>query len=680
MASGATDGKWKVVKKGKKSGEKSGGGERRALGESNAAPGAPVKTTSSLYEMGFDKMLKKQNKEQVPPSSSADPPPQRKQPGGKGGKKTQTADSSYTPRKFGTLEEALKALDIGALQRELEKSQRMFHDSPSIWLKDLAGYLNDKLQAPREDPTLSQHPHDYPYCLVSKELRSVIRALVGRASGCLEDFIDHCVLLMLLELDRPSGESLYGYQICIQAVLTDKPKVVTGNLKKHLDLLSTYKNRPAKGLTVMWLVSQAGFVDLTEGLKVWLGVMLPVLGMKTLSPYAVSYLERLLLMHSNLTKGFGMIGPKDFFPLLDFAFMPHNSLSASQQGQLRDLYPRLKVLAFGASPESTLHSYFPSFLSRATANCPADMKKELMLSLTECLNLDPLSFSVWRQLYTKYLPQSSLLLQHLVGAWDAASRPMRKSLRETVHSFKVTNEEFSAKGQNVKDVESCDAACGALLQKMKGRGPPWFRFFLVALVFVAGFVIHDIRTHGTFEASSSARMLEQSGLLDVSREAWSKASDYTERGHSWLQANVPLYYSQAVEVMGPSLELLWAKSKEGAEVVGRKCTAFINFTIDNLPWFIEWLQARTPDFVYHLIEFLRELLLYVHRNVLLPAAEYSGAAAQRAWQQYVDSCKGEVSWDCTKGHVGNVTQSVWTYLHNTTLAIKNWALAVISGH
>lgn len=31
-------------------------------------------------------------------------------------------------------------------------------------------------------------------------------------------------------------------------------------------------------------------------------------------------------MHPNLTKGFGMIGPKDFFPLLDFAFMPNNSL------------------------------------------------------------------------------------------------------------------------------------------------------------------------------------------------------------------------------------------------------------------------------------------------------------------------------------------------------------------
>lgn len=32
-------------------------------------------------------------------------------------------------------------------------------------------------------------------------------------------------------------------------------------------------------------------------------------------------------MHPNLTKGFGMIGPKDLFPLLDFAYMPNNSLT-----------------------------------------------------------------------------------------------------------------------------------------------------------------------------------------------------------------------------------------------------------------------------------------------------------------------------------------------------------------
>ena len=49
----------------------------------------------------------------------------------------------------------------------------------------------------------------------------------------------------------------------------------------------------------------------------------------------------------------------------------------SLQEQLCQLYPRLKVLAFGAKPESTLHTYVPSFLSRATPGCPPEMKKEV---------------------------------------------------------------------------------------------------------------------------------------------------------------------------------------------------------------------------------------------------------------------------------------------------------------
>lgn len=52
---------------------------------------------------------------------------------------------------------------------------------------------------------------------------------------------------------------------------------------------------------------------------------------------------------------------------------PHPSL----QEQLCQLYPRLKVLAFGAKPESTLHTYFPSFLSRANPDCPPKMRKEV---------------------------------------------------------------------------------------------------------------------------------------------------------------------------------------------------------------------------------------------------------------------------------------------------------------
>ncbi|NXP07261.1 TM214 protein, partial [Thinocorus orbignyianus] len=599
----------------------------------------------------------------------------------KGARKPPASDAAARPGRCRSLEEALRALDLADLQKELNKSQSMFPENPSVWVKDLAGYLNYKLQAPRSDPTLSQHPHDYPYCLVGKELRNIIRTLLGQSSGVLELFFDHCVYTMLQELDKTPGESLHGYRICIQALLLDRPKVATMNLGKYLEVLRSHQNRPAKCLTVLWALGQAGFTDLHEGLKVWLGVMLPVLGIKALSPYAVSYLDRLLMMHPNLTKGFGMIGPKDFFPLLDFAFMPNNSLTPSLQEQLRRLYPRLKVLAFGARPETALHTYFPSFLSRAAPACPPAMKKELLTSMSQCLSLDPLSFSVWRQLYTKHLAQSSLLLNHLLESWESSSRKVRQSLQETVRSFKVTNEELAARGPSChQDVVACDAACKELLRKMKGRGFPWSRLLLVLLVFAAGFLLHDVRTHGSFQASSSGRLLCSSSILPASQAVWQKVSHYCLQGYRWLERTLPSCGSWALAVLQPHLELLWATSCKVALALAQQCSSLLSWTSSNLPGLVEWLQTRLPEWLLHVAECLRELLLFLLRSCLLPLLERATAAMERGWQHWVESCSGEVSWDCLRDHLTSFTYSSWIYLQNTTLAVKNWALAMISGH
>ncbi|KAJ6661158.1 hypothetical protein lerEdw1_015294 [Lerista edwardsae] len=677
----AAAGRWEVVRKPGRKGTGGGGGPagRKALGEANGgrglAPPASLAASETLFELGFEKTAKKQNKEQVPP------PPGRHQKKQNLAKKSPAGDTGYKQGKFRTLEDALKALDLSELQKELDKSLNMFPENPSVWVKDLAGYLNYKLQAPRSDPTLSSHPHDYPYCLVNKELRTIIKLLLSKSAGVLELFFDHCIYTMLQELDKTPGESLHGYRICIQAVMLDNPKIATANLNKYLELLRSHQNRPAKCLTIMWALGQAGFADLTEGLKVWLSIMLPVLGIRSLAPYAVASLDRLLMMHPNLTKGFGMIGPKDFFPLLDFAFVPNNSLSPSLQEQLRQLYPRLKVLAFGAKPETTLHTCFPSFLSRTTPDCPADMKQELLSCLTECLRLDPLSFSVWKQLYIKHLSQSSLLLNHFLETWDHTSKKVRKSLQETVHLFQVTNEELTVKGQhNIQDVAVCSAVCKNLLLKMKASGFPWSRLVLVLLVFTAGFLMHDIRTRGSFHASASAHVLRSSGILSASQQAWNKVSHYSVTGYSWLEANVPLYYSHVMTVLGPNLQLVWAKVNETALSVSGKCSAHLGWITDNLPRLIEWLQARLPDSVLHLVESLKELLLFLMQNYLLPAVNYIIASLENIWKLWVASCNDEGSWDCLRRQLANLTHSSWTYLQDATIAIKDWALSIISRH
>ncbi|XP_003497081.1 transmembrane protein 214 [Cricetulus griseus] len=682
-ARAAGSGGWEVVKKGRRPGASGGGrgvggSDRRALGEANGVwkydLSSPIQTTSTLYERGFEKIMKRQNKEQVPP-----PVVESKKPGNKKQPKKVTAVTSQNQKQglFRSLEDALKALDVAALKKELDKSQSVFTGNPSVWLKDLASYLNYKLQTPRIEPTLSQYPHDYPYSLVSQELRGIIQGLLTKAAGSVELFFDHCLFTMLQELDKTPGESLHGYRICIQAILQDRPKIVTSNLGKFLELLRSHQSRPAKCLTIMWALGQAGFANLTEGLKVWLGIMLPVLGIKSLSPFAIAYLDRLLLMHPNLTKGFGMIGPKDFFPLLDFAYMPNNSLTPSLQEQLCQLFPRLKVLAFGAKPESTLHTYFPSFLSRATPSCPAEMKRELLGSLTQCLTVDPLSTSVWRQLYPKHLSQSSLLLEHLLKSWERIPKKARKSLQETIQSFKLANQELLKKGSGGNEhVVTCDAACKGLLQQARGPRPPWARLLLLLLVFAVGFLCHDFRSHGSFQASLTGWLLRSSGFLPVGQHLCAKLYSCSIQSYSWLQETLPAYGSHLLAVIQPSLQLAWTHTDATVSFLSAHCASYLAYFGDSLAGFLQRVQL--PEALHQLLHSLKDLLLLFYHSVLLPLWHLLLAALARAQEHCHQACRGEVTWDCIKTQFGEAARWTWLCLQDVTVAFLDWALAMIS--
>uniref|UniRef100_A0A7N8XKT6 Transmembrane protein 214 n=1 Tax=Mastacembelus armatus TaxID=205130 RepID=A0A7N8XKT6_9TELE len=575
---------------------------------------APLKMSETLFD-SFEKMGKKQNKEQVPPPAD----PQNKKPSSSKSSKKSHSSNAVTSSTHKTLEEAFKALDVEDLKQQLARSQTLFPGNPSVWVKDLAGYLNLNL-------TNSQSNHSQN----------------NRPSTNLEK--DNTFFFLFL------GEPLHGYRVCIQAILQDKPKIATQNLSEYLELLRSVQNRPVKCLTIMWALGQAGFYDLSQGLRVWLGIMLPVLGVKSLSAYAIAYLERLLLLHANLTKGFGIMGPKEFFPLLDFAFMPKNALPSSLQEQLRRLYPRLKVLAFGAKPENTLHTYLPSFLSRATPHCPDDMKRELLSSMTECLCVDVQSLGVWRQLYTKHLPQSRC------------------------HSSQICML-FYLRHKN----KNLNLFCFQNLQvKMRGHGFPWTKLVMVLLVFAGGFIAHDIRSHGSFTDSTTARYLHSSGATAVSQQAWSKITVYSKQGFNWLETNTPYYYSECARVLGPLMEQGLEKAKAGAMFISENTTQLILWVKEKTPLVIEWVNANTPDSVFQVLAYLRELLLFLHQNYILPALAYISELLQRAWSNLQDSCNGEVSVSCLQGHALSFTNSTWQLLQHTTSAIKTWAQELLT--
>ncbi|KAJ8270460.1 hypothetical protein GJAV_G00115010 [Gymnothorax javanicus] len=228
------------------------------------------------------------------------------------------------------------------------------------------------------------------------------------------------------------------------------------------------------------------------------------------------------------------------------------------------------------------------------------------------------------------------------------------------------------------EVLECNELCNSLQQKMRGQGFPWSRLLMAMLVFAAGFLVHDIRSQGSFQASTTAQYLQQSGVMSVSQHAWGKVSHYSQEGIGWLKTNAPYYYSEAVTAVEPMLEVGWEKARIASVFIAEQCSDFALWVKKNAPRFIEWLNANIPESVFQFIEYLKELLVFIHQNYVLPSLAYVKVSLEHAWHMFVESCDGEVTLHCVQNHVISFSNSTWIYMQDTTMAIKNWAVELIS--
>lgn len=72
---------------------------------------------------------------------------------------------------------------------------------------------------------------------------------------------------------------------------------------------------------------------------------------------------------------------------------------------------------------------------------------------------------------------------------------------------------------------------------MRGRGFPWQRLLLVLLVFAAGFLLHDVRTHGSFQGTRRLRWGTSLGTGTALGGA--PAQPCPHRGCEWVCVGVP---------------------------------------------------------------------------------------------------------------------------------------------
>ncbi|XP_064625287.1 transmembrane protein 214-A-like isoform X2 [Lineus longissimus] len=613
---------------------------------------APLKESSTIYDAFADKE-RRSGKEQIRP-----------QDGGHGGgdikgKKQQGQKKKFQEKKkipLVSFEEALKQVDVSELDSLLTKDQAVFPDNPSVWLKDLASFLNIKFDHVKEpDPVFSDHPVDYPLCKVTERMKKLLKKALSLTTPEVKElFFEHCVQSMIQDLGK--GASTYGYRIFIQLMAHGKPDIIQNSLSRYLEMLKTNQNRQLRCLSVMWAVGQSGMKDLSCGLRVWLDVMFPVLRIRALSEYAIDYLENLFKLHGNIKSSYSTINFRDFFPILDVVFSSNSgvSLPSNQQKKLLTLYPKIKTIAFGSDREANLKNFFPSFLARVTPDCNKAFKNELLQCLITCLSEDKHCYSVWRQTYVRHVSQSRVLLDHLRDNWSvAASKLDRKILRETIRTFCVTNEDLAAKPDG-EEYEECNKTCKVLLTKLSGSQFPWFLFFVSTFALVGGLVIYDVHSHGSFKGCKTATFLEETGTMTFCASLWRRLQIYFGIVCKWLEENVPYYFSRTVDFVGPYLLFAWTKLCElGSYLmeVSQPVRAWVSVKFLEI---LSWVQQRTPylydsasyyllltwDFVVfysllfwkYLVQYTNIIVTWIRENIL------TGSWSVENLQKVLTSC------------------------------------------
>lgn len=128
---------------------------------------APIQTTSTLYERGFEKIMKRQNKEQVPPPAAESKKPiNKKQP------KKVTAITSQNQKQgpFRCLEDALKAVSVPRLG-----VLRGVPDSTEMWKERMYAlrmerkwvFVRNIGEKEDEDPKNKMEALEMPVCVLS---------------------------------------------------------------------------------------------------------------------------------------------------------------------------------------------------------------------------------------------------------------------------------------------------------------------------------------------------------------------------------------------------------------------------------------------------------------------------------------------------------------------------------
>lgn len=514
------------------------------------------------------------------------------------------------PKPPKTIEAALQLVDPTELATVITTNKVRFSNAPLVWLKEVAGFLNSKIQIEVEDPTFPNQPAKYPACVVPPELRTQLKSVLdsaGKPNAQL--FFD--VSLTALANDMSRGQLVNGHRILLQMLALEYPEFCVASISKSASLRNSYQNRPPIGLSLLWALGQGGNIDFGIGLQVWQEIFFPIIDLKNYTKYIITYLGKIIERNPKMENN--KVSHEKFFAMLDLVNSKRISLPKDQSSDLIEQLSKFKDIVF-KDASNKLQVTFNQLMKKLpnqylSGNTLDSYNKVIVQSLVDCLAKDDSCNATWRQLFHKCCKQSATLLDYISNNWEEVSPKLKqKSLKATVLQYKEVSVEALKGKKKDETVVKANKSCQDILDRMTStRRFPWVGASLFLLLAIVGLISYDVsRVNGNFPKSTTGRLLKDVGLLEHTQFAWQKTLSTSARGYIWLETNTPIYYTKTVEFTKPYAELardvfIVGAKKTGAlyenvkEYIALKTPVVVSTIDQYAPGFIENVQGYTAS-------------------------------------------------------------------------------------
>ncbi|XP_045521969.1 transmembrane protein 214 [Pieris brassicae] len=515
--------------------------------------------------------------------------------------KKQEKKEPSKPKPPKTIAEALEAIDATELANIIATNKLRFSNAPLVWLKELANFLNSKIPIDIDDPTFSNLPPNYPVSVLPIDIRASLDNVLrdaGKANTQL--FFD--VTLTALANDMSRGQSVNGHRLLLQMLALENSEFCITSLPKSVSLRNSYQNRPPIGLSLLWALGQGGHNNFADGMKVWQEIFLPIIELKNYTKYIIAYLSNHLDRHARMDDT--RVSQEQLFAMFDTINSKRNGLSKEMSSDLIKQLIKYKDIYFSKSGNKlqvTFNQFMKKLPNQYLSGTNLDPYNQVIVeSLVNCLALDDSCNATWRQLFSRCSKQCATLIEYIDTNWAEVSRKLKhKSLKITVTQYKEVCGEFLKGKKKDETVVKANRICQDILDRMTSRRRfPWMWAILFLLVGITGLISYDVsRVNGNFPKSTTGQLLNDLGLLEHSQKAWQKSLSSSARGYIWLETNIPIYYTQAVEFSKPYSQLSKDLFTIGVKKTGILYGNMKEYVIEKTPVVIATIDQYIPGTV-----------------------------------------------------------------------------------